>query len=95
MKDTSPDSGVNIFDKLIELYSDIPDSMWIANKLGKNGAPRCAVGHIPTGPLWTEVLNAGEECGLINVNDGGNPKYQQASIKERVIQYCKDKRDGK
>jgi hypothetical protein len=94
MKDTSPDSGVNIFDKLIEVYSAIPDSMWIT-RLGKYGGPRCAIGHITDVHLWSEVLSAGEEVALIDVNDGANPKYQQSSIKERVIQYCKDKRDGK
>lgn len=77
---------MNIFERLIDLYEQIPEKMW-ATKLGKDGGPRCAIGHMPT-EIFLEFKSKFHTNGIIFANDGVT--YPQPTPKQRVIAYCKD-----
>jgi len=73
----------------IEKFEKIPESMWVTNGLGSPGGPRCALGHC----LRDHEMVNDESAefvgalliGAVAINNGGDPRYQQPTPKQRIL----------
>lgn len=93
---------------LIDFLEKTSEDSWLMDKVrSKDGKKNCIMGHIyafgaggynkdggtSTQDYFEEVWAT--TYMIYPVNDGKNPKYQQATPKQRVLAYLKDLRDGK
>lgn len=84
-------------DYFIKKFEAIPERLWAVGDIGKEGSPRCALGHCR--PEVSELQD--ERCGLINlihllygenipcslidINNGYDPRYPQPTPKQRIL----------
>ena len=89
--------------EIIDYMESTPEESWCTDVV-RTDNKNCFFGHLFSmgkddkegNELWGMFEEGWATTYMIYpVNDGENPKYQQATPKQRVIAYLKDLRDGK
>ena len=94
--------------ELIDFLETTPENSWRCDTVRSNdGKTNCVMGHVYAFGAGGYDKDGGSAAWnffeavwattfmVYPVNDGKNPKYQQATPKQRCLAYLKDLRDGK
>lgn len=91
-------------DYFLDKFSRIPEEMWCVGSLQNDDGARCALGHtincknvytaLHGGTVHQPELMAFREIffhlGVVGINNGFDPNYQQPTPKQRILAALKD-----
>lgn len=99
------DARLENLDAIITHMEATSDESWQVDTVrSKDGTTNCFFGHLfamaPDDAHGSELWNGFENLWastymIYPINDGENPRYPQATPKQRVLAYLRDLRDGK
>lgn len=90
--------------EIIDYMESTSEESWGVDVVRTSDGKNCFFGHLfnmgsdesESNFIWSAFEEGWATTYMIyQVNDGADPRYQQVTPKQRVVQYLKDLRDGK